>query len=176
MELIVLDGLILKTSTIDDEKFKQYVEKEHTKNNNKKYDLNYRLRDLYPLTIHTQNKKVEDVKIFFELNDFILEQTNRITRRITKKEIVYKKDKSKSIINIRITQKSHVNLFLSEDVIQFDKEKLFKKISKANNKPLDECMKIMNQKDLEYAEQIIEKYIKKIISKSMNLGGIQTKK
>lgn len=41
---------------------------------------------------------------------------SNISRRITKKEIVYKKNKSKSIITIQISKRKYLKVFLLNDI------------------------------------------------------------
>lgn len=66
----------------------------------KSYDEDINIRDLYSLEINISNKREFDISRFNLLNDFILEFSDNKTRRVTKEEIVYKKNKSKSIVTI----------------------------------------------------------------------------
>lgn len=73
-------------------------------------DIN--IRDLYSNNIHTDNKREEDVERFKQLNDFLLNFNDRINRRVTKKEIVYKKDKCRSILTIQISKRGYLKKVL----------------------------------------------------------------
>lgn len=66
----------------------------------KSYDEDINIRDLYSLEINISNKREFDISRFNLLNDFILEFSDNKTRRVTKEEIVYKKNKLKSIVTI----------------------------------------------------------------------------
>ena len=140
VELLVLNDLRGKNSVVNTEEFHSFLIKEHDKKVNKKYDLDINIRDLYPIDIHTNNKSKENVDRFYQLNKFILSSNNRISRRVTKKEIVYKKDKSRSILSIQISKRDYLKVFVLEQIEQYDYNNSFKTISKGNCKPLKKLM------------------------------------
>lgn len=116
------------------------------------------------MDLHTEDKDSKDIIRFFKLNDIILKNNNRISRRVTKKEIVYKKDKSRSIVTIQILKNGGLNLFLSNKLSSLDNEKKFITISKSNCKTLDSCFKIINDDDLKYIESVITDYLDNIFN------------
>lgn len=136
------------------------------KEKNKLYDSNINIRDLYPISIHTDEKKIEDINLFYELNDIILNLNDRISRRVTKREIVYKKDKSKSIIAIKITKNDNIRIFMLPIVDKFDINKQFNMIPKPSNKPLCKYIKISNNEDINYFKLIIINYIDYVLNYS----------
>lgn len=163
VELIMLNDLIGKNSVVNTLDFKNFVEKELEKEKNKVYDQEFNIRDLYPIEIHFEQKQKEDIERFELLNKMILSNSKRINRRVTKKEIVYKKDKAKSILSFIITKSEGIKMFAFNYIEEFDLESRFITISKKNCKPLEKCMKIKNDNDLEYIKMIIDKYLKKAL-------------
>ena len=159
VEMLSLNDLIDKKKVIYDSNFKKFVEQEKNKRYKKEYDLNVNIRDLYPLDIHTNNKNENDIKIFYILNDFILNYNKRINRRVTKKEIVYKKDKSKSIVSIKLTKMKGVQLFVSKEIESIDNEKCFFTIPKTNKKPLQKCIKIKGNEELSKILKLMTEYL-----------------
>lgn len=162
VELLVLNDLRGKNSVVNTEKFCSFLIKEHDKKVNKKYDLDINIRDLYPIDIHTNNKPKENVDRFYQFNKFILSINNIISRRVTKKEIVYKKDKSRSILSVQISKSDYLKVFVLEHIKQYDYNNSFKTISKGNCKPLKKLMIIKNDSDLKYLFDVIKKYLKKM--------------
>lgn len=146
--------------------YQNYLTIEMLKEKNKLYDSNINIRDLYPISIHTNEKKIEDINLFYELNDIILNLNDRISRRVTKREIVYKKDKSKSIIAIKITKNDNIRIFMLPIVDKFDINKQFNMIPKASNKPLCKYIKISNNEDINYFKLIIIDYIDYVLNYS----------
>ncbi len=159
--LLVLKDLRGKNSIVNNFEFKEFVENEYRKKVNSNYDLDINIRDLYSLEIHTKNKNIEDIKRFNNLNEYILLLNSNISRRVTKKEIVYKKNKSKSIISIQISKRKYLKIFLLKDIEAFDNENRFITISKSNCKTLQKLFKIVNDDDLAYIKDILLKYINK---------------
>lgn len=149
---------------VNTEEFHSFVMKEHDKKVNKKYDLDFNIRDLYTIDIHTNNKQKENVERFYKLNKFILSINNIISRRVTKKEIVYKKDKSRSILSVQISKRDYLKVFALEQIEQYDYDNSFKTISKGNCKPLKKLIIIKNDSDLKYLFEVIKKYLKKVLS------------
>lgn len=133
------------------------------KEKNKIYDQDINIRDLYPIEIHFENKKEEDIYYFKELDKIVLSNSKKISRRVTKKEIVYKKNKSRSILSFAITKFRGVKVFTFDDIDEYDLEKRFITISKKNCKPLEKCMRIQNDDDFEYIKKIIDKYLDKVL-------------
>lgn len=152
-----------KNSIINTEQFKNFVNEERNKVIHKKYDTDINIRDLYPINIHIDNKRKEDIDHFNQLNDFILNFNDRVSRRVTKKEIVYKKDKSRSILTIQISKRGYLKTFVLPCVEKYDFLHLFKTISKSNCKPLEKLILIKDDKDLKYLIEIIKQYLKKVL-------------
>ena len=82
---------------------------------------------------------------------------DRISRRVVKKEIVYKKNKSKSIIAIRIFN-DYLNVYMSDLVEDIDFKNKASVLAKSNRKPLDRVFIIKNDNDIEYVSDIIKGY------------------
>lgn len=76
---------------------------------------------------------------------------------------MYKKDKYKSILSFVITRFNGVKIFVFNDIEELDNKNKFITISKKNCKPLEKCMKIQNDSDLEYIKSIIMEYLKKVL-------------
>lgn len=163
VELISLSDLMYKFSVTNTEDYKKFKDKEIEKNRGKEYDMDYNIRDLYPIEIHLENKNENDISKFENLNSFILSLNDKITRRVTKKEIVYKKNKSKSILSIILTKNSGIKLFVLPIVEELDFNNKFFIISSGNRKPLECCIKIRDDEDLKYVKLIIKKYFQKIL-------------
>lgn len=155
--------MIGKNSVVHTDGFKRFVSEELEKEKNKKYDQDINIRDLYPIETHFENKKEEDIITFKELDKIILSSSNKVSRRVTKKEIVYKKDKYKSILSFVITRFNGVKIFVFNDIEEYDNDNRFITISKKNCKPLEKCMKIKNDNDLEYIKSIITEYLAKVL-------------
>lgn len=153
-----------RNSVVHTDEFKQFLIEEHNNEQNKEYDSDINIRDLYPLDIHTTDKRIDDVNRFNNINDLILKHDNRISRRVTKKEIVYKKDKSRSVISIQISKRNYLKVFMLPDVEEFDLYNKFNVISKGNCKPLERLLLIKEDQDLDYLKLIIDKYIDKVLN------------
>lgn len=164
VNFLVLKDFKGKNSIINSFEFKEFVTNEYNKNIKNNYDMDIHIRDLYPIETHTDNKNALDVERFNELNEYILLLNSNISRRVTKKEIVYKKNKSKSIITIQISKRNYLKIFLLDEVKEFDKENKFKTISKSNCKVLQNLFKIKNNNDLIYTKDVLLKYIRKILN------------
>lgn len=159
-ELLLLKDLIGKNSIKNSDTFRVFMDRELSKEKNKVYDSDINIRDLYSLDLHITNKNKDYVNTFYKLNDLILSyNTHRITRRITKKEIVYKKDKVRSIISIMISKNVGVKIFLLPLIDEIDKEKRFITISSSNRKPLEKKFNIINDDDYKYIEHLLYKYL-----------------
>lgn len=156
----MLKDLIGKNSVKNSDAFRVFMERELSKEKNKIYDPDINIRDLYSLDIHITNKNKDYVNTFYKLNELILSyNTRRITRRITKKEIVYKKDKVRSIISIMISKNVGVKIFLLPLRDEIDKEKRFITISSSNRKPLEKTFNINDDDDYKYIECLLYKYL-----------------
>lgn len=164
VNFLVLKDFRGKNSIVNSFKFKEFVENECNKKLKKNYDLDINIRDLYPIDIHTNNKDIDDIKRFNNLNEYILLLNSNISRRVTKKEIVYKKNKSKSIITIQISKRKYLKIFLLNAIEEFDIENRFITISKNNCKSLQKLFKVECDNDLIYIKEILLKYIKKILN------------
>ena len=110
MELLSLNDFRDRKSVVNTEEFKDFVKEERNRAIYKKYDMDINIRDFYPINIHTDNKREEDVERFNQLNIFLLNFNDRINRRVTKKEIVYKKDKCRSILTIQISKRGYLKV------------------------------------------------------------------
>ena len=163
VELLNLIDLTGKNSIIHTDGFKIFLNKEISKKQKIKYDLDINVRDLYPISIHTEDKDEIDVKRFNKLNDIILNHSKRISRRVTKKEIVYKKDKSKSIVSFIITKHEGIKIFTFKKIEDLDNERRFYSISKSNCKPLERCYKIKTDEDLNYISLIMKDYLDDVL-------------
>lgn len=125
------------------------------------------IRDLYPLEYHTSNKRIEDVNRFNELNGLILDKNkilsneNIITRRVTKKKIVYKKNKVNNIIAISIF-KGYLNLYFSSIIEKYDDKNEVKIISERTCTNLDRVLVIKTNEDIIYAKGLLENYINEL--------------
>lgn len=125
VELISLTDLVGQNSIIHTKEFKEFVKKERIKEQNRKYDNNINIRDLHPSETQFEAKKEEDIDRFKILNDLILSNNKRFSRRVTKKEIVYKKDKSRCIVSFIITKKSGIKMFALVSIEEFDYKNKF---------------------------------------------------
>lgn len=152
-----------KNSIIYTDDFKIFSKSELSKKQKVKYDLDINVRDLYPISIHTEDKDEKDVERFKKLNDIILNHNKRISRRVTKKEIVYKKDKSKSIVSFIITKHKGIKIFTFKEIEDLDIKRKFYTISKSNCKSLEKCSKIKTEDDLKYVSLIITDYLDKVL-------------
>ena len=159
VELISLNDLVGKHSVIHTDEFKNFYKEEIENKNNKTFDENINIRDLYPLEDHFKNKKLDDINRFNKLNEIILSTSDRISRRVTKKEIVYKKDKFRSIVSFKIKRYGGINIFLFKNVEEVDEFNKFITISKKNCKPLEKCFCIESDEDFKYIKLIIDKYL-----------------
>lgn len=163
MELLSLNDFRGKKSVVNTEEFKDFVKEERNRVIYKKYDMDINIRDLYPINIHTDNKREEDVERFNQLNIFLLNFNDRINRRVTKKEIVYKKDKCRSILTIQISKRGYLKFFALPCIEKYDFLHLFKTIAKSNCKPLEKLILIKEDKDLKYLIETIKQYLKDVL-------------
>ncbi|MDO4375805.1 MAG: hypothetical protein Q4C33_01350 [bacterium] len=127
------------------------------------YDLDANIRDLYPIEMHFENKQEKDINYFKELDRIILLKSKKINRRVIKKRIIYKKNKTKSILAFVITKFNGVKMFTFNIIEEIDAENKFKSISKKNRQLLEKCIKIQNDNDFEYVRNIIDKYLDKVL-------------
>lgn len=160
VELVTLNKIHNKYLDIDELKYQNFLKCELGKKMKKNYDLDINIRDLYPIDIHIQNKDKYDIQLFNKLNEFILLYDKIISRRITKKSIVYKKNRSKSILLIELTKTKHIKLYILLDEFSEDKLKRFIKISYSSKIPFKRCMTINDEKDLKYAIKLLRNYFK----------------
>lgn len=150
-------------SIIHNDTFKEYAKSEKGRCLYRMYDDNINIRDLYPLEIHLKDKRELDIIRFKDLNDYILKINKRISRRVTKREIVYKKDKSLSIITIQICKRGYLKVFLNNKIIEIDNKNKFETIPKSNCKPLEQRMKIYTDEDISYLKNILKEYVKRTL-------------
>lgn len=159
VELVSLNDLVGEHSVVHTKEFKEFAKEELEKKKNMVYDEDVNIRDLYPIDIHFNNKKKDDIERFNKLNDIILSNSDNISRRVTKKEIVYKKNKSRSILAFKIRAHGGINIFTFKDIEKYDVYNKFITISKKNCKPLEKCFCIKSDDDLKYIELVIDKYL-----------------
>ncbi|MGN1000323.1 MAG: hypothetical protein ACI4OG_00090 [Bacilli bacterium] len=157
VDFVLLKDLREANSLCNDEVYQEFYDSEVKRLQNKSYDENIHIRDLYPLEIHTNKKRKIDVNRFNLLNDFILGFSNNITRRVTKKEIVYKKNKSKSIVTISI-KKDYINIYTLSNIERFDINKKLLDVAERSRKPMNKRLIINNEEDMYYAQKILKSY------------------
>jgi len=157
VEFVLLKDLRGSNSLCNDLAYKDYYESEVSRFQNKTYDEDIHIRDLYPLEIHTSNKREIDINRFNLLNDFILGSSDNITRRVTKKEIVYKKNKAKSIVTMSI-KKDYINLYTLSDIERFDIKERLEDVPEKSRKPMNKKLIITNEEDMYYAQSILKNY------------------
>ena len=63
-----------------------------------------------------------------------------------------------------ITKYNGVKVFAFNNIDEFDEYKRFITISKNNRKPLEKCIKIQFNNDLDYIKTIIKKYLNKVLN------------
>ena len=165
VELIVVKDLHGYNSVTKTDEFKEFLSNELESEKYINYDPDINIRDLYPLEIHTKDKDETLVNYFDKINDLILNYDSRINRRVTKREIVYKKDKSKSIVAIRISKKGYIKLFVNGNINEYDNQNKFDTVPEKTNKPLNKVLKIYNDSDFHYLETVIFKYLSKVLQK-----------
>ena len=102
--------------------------------------------------------------MFNQLNEFILSFNNRITRRVTKKAIVYKKDKCNNIISIRISNKKHIIIYTLIYIEEYDIMDKFKSLNIKSYAPLVRCTYINNNDELVYVKKVLLQYLKKALN------------
>ena len=157
VEFVLLKDLRGSNSLCNDLAYKDYYESEVSRFQNKTYDEDIHIRDLYPLEIHTSNKREIDINRFNLLNDFILGSSDNITRRVTKKEIVYKKNKAKSIVTISI-KKDYINLYTLSNIERFDINERMEDVPEKSRKPMNKKLIITSEEDMYYAQSILKNY------------------
>jgi len=164
VRFLVVNDLRGNNSVINNEHFKKFVANESNNMKNKKYDSDINIRDLYPIEIHLEGKREEDIKRFNILNNQMLEFSPRISRRVTKKEIVFKRDKIKSIVAISFSRNYKcLRLFLLPSASKFDINKKFITVPKNSKRTLDMKLLIRNEYDFEYAKNILNKYLEETL-------------
>jgi len=164
VEFIILKDLRGKNSLCSSTEYKNFYDEEINNLKHKQYDLDINIRDLYPLSIHTDNKRKIDIDRFNHLDKLILGLDDRITRRVVKKEIVYKKNKCKNIIAIKIFNE-YINVYMSDLVEQIDYKNKVSVLAKSNRKPLDRVFMIESDKDIKYVSEIIKDYMELLFIK-----------
>lgn len=157
VDFILLKDLRGTNSLCNDLAYRDYYESEIARFQNKTYDEDIHIRDLYPLEIHTNNKREIDISRFNLLNDFILGSSDNITRRVTKKEIVYKKNKAKSIVTMSI-KKDYINLYTLSNIERFDINERMEDVPENSRKPMNKKLIITNEEDMYYAQRILKNY------------------
>lgn len=143
VDFVLLKDLRGTNSLYNEEAYREFYDCEMVKLQYKTYDEDIHIRDLYPLEIHTSNKRKIDINRFNLLNDFILGFSDNITRRVTKKEIVYKKNKSKSIVTISI-KKDYINIYTLSNIEKFDINKKILGVAGTSRKPMNKRLIINN--------------------------------
>lgn len=157
VDFVLLKDLRGTNSLCNDEAYQEFYDEEIARFQNKTYDEDIHIKDLYPLEIHTSNKRKIDINRFNLLNDFILGFSDKITRRVTKKEIVYKKKKLKSIVTISI-KKDYINIYTLSNIEKFDINKKTLDVAGTSRKPMNKRLIINNEEDMYYARKILKSY------------------
>lgn len=157
VDFVLLKDLKGTNSLYNDEAYQEFYDEEIERMQHKTYDEDIHIRDLYPLEIHTYQKKEIEINRFNLLNDFILGFSDNITRRVTKKEIVYKKNKSKNIVTISI-KKDYINIYTLSNIERFDINKKILDVAERNRKPMNKRLIINNEEDIYYAQKILKSY------------------
>ena len=112
------------------------------------------------LSIHTKNKQDCSLEMFNVINDLILNNKS-IFRRVTKKQIVYKNKKIKSIIGIKLTNYKGIKVYTLPNVKELDIENRFIDVPSKCLKPLNKKIYIKTKDDLNYFNNVINQYLKK---------------
>ena len=146
VEFISLPLLLIKTKKIGNKDYNSFLIDEQQKKENKKFDNDINLRDLYPISIHTKNKQECNLEMFNVINDLILNNKS-IFRRVTKKQIVYKNKKTKSIIGIKLTNYKGIKVYTLPSVKELDIENRFIDVP-------SKCLKPLNKKNI-YKQKMI---------------------
>lgn len=157
VDFVLLKNLRGTNSLCNDIAYQEFYDSEIARFQNKTYDEDIHIRDLYPLEIHTSNKREIDISRFNLLNDFILGSSDNITRRVTKKEIVYKKNKSKNIVTISI-KKDYINLYTLSDIERFDINEKLLDVAETSRKPMNKRLIINSEEDMDYVQKILKSY------------------
>ena len=157
VDFVLLKDLRGANSLCNDIAYQEFYDSEIARFQNKTYDEDIHIRDLYPLEIHTSNKRKIDINRFNLLNDFILGFSDKITRRVTKTEIVYKKKKSKSIVTISI-KKDYINIYTLSNIEKFDINKKTLDVAGTSRKSMNKRLIINNEEDMYYARKILKSY------------------
>lgn len=166
VDLIVIKDFIGANSVINTNDFIDYSKKERDRFLYREIDYSSNIIDLYPLESHLSNKNESDVMLFNKLNDFILSYSNRINRRVTKKAIVYKKDKCKNIISIRISSIKHIIVYVSDDIYECDCNLNIIDIKSQSYIPFKKVIYINNISELSSLIMSLTKYL----NKSLNIN------
>ena len=157
VDFVLLKDLRGANSLCNDIAYQEFYDSEIARFQNKTYDEDIHIRDLYPLEIHTSNKREIDINRFNLLNDFILGSSDNITRRVTKKEIVYKKNKAKSIVTMSI-KKDYINLYTLSNIERFDINERMEDVPEKSRKPMNKKLIITSEEDMYYAQSILKNY------------------
>ena len=107
-------------------------------------------------------------KDVYQRSDFNVDYVYEVELIVIKdleREIVYKKDKSKSIISLRISKKGYIKFFTNENIDELDIDNKFNTVPEKSNKPLNKVLKIYDDNDYKYIETIVFKYLDKVLLK-----------
>lgn len=157
VDFVLLKDLKGTNFLYNDEAYQEFYDEEIARLQHKTYDEDIHIRDLYPLEIHIYQKREIEINRFNLLNDFILGFSDKITRRVTKKEIVYKKNKSKSIITMSI-KKDYINLYTLSDIEKFDINEKLEDVPENSRKSMKKKLIITSEEDMYYAQKILKNY------------------
>lgn len=163
VELVVVNDLQLHNSITDIDEFKEYVLEQQNININKNYNDENNIRDFYSTDIHLAGQRTEIIERFNVLNNLVLNYSDKITRRTTKHGIVYKLDKCKSILTIRIFKNGNISLYTLTDSKIFDYKKMFIPIPKSYRLPYENQFVLTTTDDLQYIEGILINYLDRIL-------------
>ena len=148
VDLIVIKDFIGANSVINTNDFIDYSKKERDRFLYREIDYSSNIIDLYPLESHLSNKNESDVI------------------RVTKKAIVYKKDKCKNIISIRISSIKHIIVYVSDDIYKCDCNLNIIDIKSQSYIPFKKVIYINNISELSSLIMSLTKYL----NKSLNIN------
>lgn len=163
VNLLIVNNFYCKNNVEYRKIVENYIDREDQRLERIKYDTDINIRDTYPLEKYIENKNSIDISHFNILNDMILNFNSRITRRVTKKRIVYKIDKCKNIVAIDIKKINYINLFFAPSIIDKKYDDVLVKVPENSRMPLCRKFIIKDASGLDLAKEMLDEYLKKAI-------------
>ena len=156
VELIALVDLYGKDSIINDPKFQKFLKNQTQLIEQRTYEKVVK-DDLCNIESHLKKCSYDGRLLFNDLNRQILRR-KKITRRVLKKNIVYKNE-FLNILAIKIINRNgHFNISARSDISKYDTDNRF--ITYLDKtQPLKKYFTIKNKEDLIYVKTIIKPYI-----------------